>query len=768
MHNRRILISLMLIALTTFTVWAQDVSLFDKVTWKNMNREAFEQAKTSKNMILLNVAPDSSHLTQWMDYCTYGEPTIADYINRRFVTIRVDPDARPDIDTRYQAASGALFGESGWPLTVAMLSTGEPVSAATVLKPRMSSDQPGMLPFLAPSVRAYRENASLSDATRTVILRNQKEMREKVLGILDRLRVYQNETTLGTPISDKQLDEFANSLTSRFDPNYAGFGKAQSPAPKMINGGAIRLALALGKLQKKQQLTSVGTRSLDAILSGAVYDPVMGGFHHYAVDREWRIPRFEKLLPINANALLALSDGYLLSQEARYKQAMESTVSFIQENLTNSESGGGFYASQAADIPGILDKQELTVTVTPRPRPRNVLSPPSGSGPKDVKVTILKIDNGGYHSWSLAELSAVLTNEERLLVASHYAIDASGELEDMPGKNVIAPVRSLEETAKSLNLDPIKAGELLNTALNKMKLARRTQVAPPVDKALYANFNGLMAAALFRVGRTLGQPPVENLARGAIDRLWRETHAPGKGVAHAINSPDPDLRLLTDQAGMAYGLITAFEHTGDMQYFQGAQELMNWVWDNFRDSKHGGLFDRLPYKEDVGLLNLPWKSVQDIRYPADNALAAWVYDRLYYFSKDKEQKKRAGEILEALADRAVKQGPDAAWFGLALVQHLHAPTFVVILGARDNAAVQALLKSAASQYDPNRIILVLGPQDEAARTLIGGYPRKGDAIAYVCIEDRCSRPIATPDELIQTIEQFTKPAAKSPLELDEL
>ena len=62
-----------------------------------------------------------------MDESTYSDPEIQEFLNEYFVTIRVDNDHRPDINSRYNVG--------GWPTTAFLTAHGGLVGGATYLPP---------------------------------------------------------------------------------------------------------------------------------------------------------------------------------------------------------------------------------------------------------------------------------------------------------------------------------------------------------------------------------------------------------------------------------------------------------------------------------------------------------------------------------------------------------------------------------------------------------------------------------------------------------
>ena len=85
--------------------------------WSAWSDESFARAKREHRFILLDCAAEWCHWCHVMDETTYLDPDIGKTLNDRFVAIRVDIDARPDLAERY--------GAWGWPATVIFSSDAE-------------------------------------------------------------------------------------------------------------------------------------------------------------------------------------------------------------------------------------------------------------------------------------------------------------------------------------------------------------------------------------------------------------------------------------------------------------------------------------------------------------------------------------------------------------------------------------------------------------------------------------------------------------------
>ena len=97
------------------------------VDWYPWGDEAFATARERDVPILLSVGYSSCHWCHVMAHESFENADIAAEMNRRFVSIKVDREERPDIDAVYMEATQAMTGSGGWPMTVFMTPEGAPV-----------------------------------------------------------------------------------------------------------------------------------------------------------------------------------------------------------------------------------------------------------------------------------------------------------------------------------------------------------------------------------------------------------------------------------------------------------------------------------------------------------------------------------------------------------------------------------------------------------------------------------------------------------------
>ena len=117
--------------------------------------------------------------------------------------------------------------------------------------------------------------------------------------------------------------------------------------------------------------------------------------------------------------------------------------------------------------------------------------------------------------------------------------------------------------------------------------------APPIDKLVLAGQNALAGAALLRAGAILSDPALEKAGRAALDLVVEQAVAQGRGASHVIEADPEPGRYLVTQSEVAFGLLDAYEATGEARYLAAAKDVAEFVRNNMRVGSETGYRDHL-------------------------------------------------------------------------------------------------------------------------------------------------------------------------------
>ncbi len=298
------------------------------VHWRPWGPEAFAAAKAENKPILLSIGYAACHWCHVMAHESFENPAIARLMNELFISIKVDREERPDIDTIYQHALALLGEQGGWPLTMFLTPEREPFWGGTYFPPEPRWGRPGFPQVLEALARAYRED-------RDAVAKNTAALTQA----LGRLAT----PTAGDGISIELTDRVAERLTREIDWTHGGIGDA----PKFPQASLLSVLWRGYRRTGIEAMRNAVTLTLDHICQGGIYDHVGGGFARYAVDRVWLVPHFEKMLYDNAQLVELLTHAWQATGKRLYAERVAETVAWLAREMR--QEGGGFASSLDAD-----------------------------------------------------------------------------------------------------------------------------------------------------------------------------------------------------------------------------------------------------------------------------------------------------------------------------------------------------------------------------------------------------------------------------------
>jgi uncharacterized protein YyaL (SSP411 family) len=285
-----------------------------EIRWQEWGPRAFEEARSQDKPILLSLSAVWCHWCHVMDETTYSDEAIIQYINDRFVPVRVDNDQRPDINLRYNMG--------GWPTTAFLTPDGDILTGATYLPPERMRE-------LLPQLAAYYQG-------------NRAQIQERIQEIDQQRRA--GAGMQPGALNEKIFDDVLRAVSDAHDPVYGGF----DDAPKFPHSDAIDLLIYAYQLRRDPDILHMARKTLEHMARGGVFDQEWGSFFRYATNRDWSVPHFEKMLEDNARLLSSYLHLYRATGEQFAAQVASRIIAYLDGHLWSGERGY-FCGSQDAD-----------------------------------------------------------------------------------------------------------------------------------------------------------------------------------------------------------------------------------------------------------------------------------------------------------------------------------------------------------------------------------------------------------------------------------
>ena len=132
------------------------------VNWYPWCDEAFNKAKAEDKPVFLSIGYSTCHWCHVMAHESFEDTKTADILNNNFISVKVDREERPDIDSVYMSVCMAFTGSGGWPMSVFMSWDKKPFFAGTYFPPHSVYGMVGFQDLLNMISNLWKSMPSLS------------------------------------------------------------------------------------------------------------------------------------------------------------------------------------------------------------------------------------------------------------------------------------------------------------------------------------------------------------------------------------------------------------------------------------------------------------------------------------------------------------------------------------------------------------------------------------------------------------------------------
>jgi uncharacterized protein YyaL (SSP411 family) len=649
------------------------------VQWYPWGATALSRARNEDKPILLSIGYAACHWCHVMERESFENGSVAALMNEHFVCIKVDREERPDLDDIYMAATVAMSGHGGWPMTVFLTPDQRPFFAGTYFPPEDGFGRPGFRTLLTRIAEVWR-------GERSGVEQQAEQLTRAVRGQLEGLA--------SAPVSIELATQAALQLAQSYDPRFGGFGSA----PKFPPSAQLRLLLRQHARTRDPRLLEIVTGTLDGMKNGGLYDHLGGGFARYSTDERWHVPHFEKMLYDNAQLVRAYLEAYQVTQQAEYRRVAEETLDYAVREM--QAPAGGFFSATDADSEGV---------------------------------------EGKFFTFTLAELRTLLGEPLLSAFAAYYDVREEGNWEE--GRNVLWTPRPAAQVAEALGITPELLLARVAEARTRVYAARLTRVPPALDDKILTAWNALMIGALAEGARILRKPAYRAAGERAADYLLGSMRRPDGGLYRTARAGKAHLdAYLEDYAYLGDALIDLYESGADARYLQAAEALCTRLVADFHDAEGGGFFHTAHGHEALIARS---REAQDDALPNAGAVAAMLCARLSYHLDRADLRALAARAVQSLGSVIVRAPRAFASTLAVVDLLEAGPVEVALLGAPDDPRREALAAALASVYLPNRCLAHAEGREATALPLLRGKgadtPRAYVCRNFACAAP-CSEP----------------------------
>ena len=304
------------------------------VNWYPWYEEAFARAKAENKPIFLSIGYSTCHWCHVMAHESFEDEKTAEILNKHFISIKVDREERPDIDSVYMAVCQAFTGSGGWPTSIFMTWDKKPFFAGTYFPVQSRYGMPGFVDLL-------RTIAELWNSKKAELLESAEE-------IISHLK--KSESSSSNTSNENLVEDAVQHFSRSFDRTHGGFGRE----PKFPTPHNLLFLMLYAKQNPDSDALQMVEKTLIQMRKGGIFDHIGGGFSRYSTDKYFLAPHFEKMLYDNALLIMAYSAAYSMTKNHVYLNTAKETADYVLLEMASPE--GGFYSAQDADSEGVEGK----------------------------------------------------------------------------------------------------------------------------------------------------------------------------------------------------------------------------------------------------------------------------------------------------------------------------------------------------------------------------------------------------------------------------
>ena len=553
------------------------------VNWQAWSDEAFAEAKARNVPIFLSVGYSSCHWCHVMEEESFDAISIAELLNENYVAIKVDRETNPDVDELFQLAVEAMGSFGGWPLNVFMTPDGKPFFGMTYA------------PIEELEVLLFRGSLSWN------------AQQDQIQAIAD--QVSEIVSQFGT-----ELDEIAEieqdlflTVVKQIRQEQLERDEFSVPANNFPVESELLFLLDTAVRHQNEDALKAALHRLNAMAAGGIRDHIGGGFHRYAVDNEWLIPHFEKMLYNQALISRAYLHAFEITGSAMYQRVAKQALEYVLREMTGPD--GNFLSATDADSGGF---------------------------------------EGEFFVWSPNEIQAAVGADAEFVI-EHYSVTQGGNFE---GKNVLNQVVAPELKAQELGINAADYLHKLENARQKMLDYRNHRERPFLDHKSITAWNGMMITTLAEASRILHNETYLDAAMKAANFIWHHKfEVEGRLFRIYIDGAVMESGKLRDYAYFIQAMLSIYDRTQEKIWLDRSEQLTEQMIELFWDHDSGGFFSVAD--DDVGALFARHKDRFDEMMPSGNAVAALGLARLYHRTGKQIYANQGQKIFNSFAAEIV-------------------------------------------------------------------------------------------------------------------
>ena len=638
------------------------------VNWYPWGKEALDKAIAEQKLLIISIGYAACHWCHVMEHECFEDLEVAEVMNKHFVCIKIDREERPDLDQIYMNALQLMKGQGGWPLNIIALPNQKPIYGGTYFK---KSDWISVLENIN---SYYHQNPSETTAYADKLTEGIRQ--------IDQI------------IPNQQVPDFTiTSLQQALDkiiPYYDFTYGAHQGAPKFPMPCYYLFLLKFAHVTNDNRVTAFVQLTLNQMANGGIYDHLAGGFARYAVDEQWKIPHFEKMLYDNAQLISLYTAAFLKFKTPLYKQVAIETIDFCMKDFL--QAGEGFQSAFDADSEGV---------------------------------------EGKYYCFSKEEITNFLGNDAALF-CSYFEISEHGNWEE--NINILHRKKPNEHIAESYNLSVEELSEKINLLKIQLLTYRKQRIKPALDDKQLTSWNALMIKALADAYLAFDNIEYLKTAVSTGDFIYTKLFDQHTLYRSYQNKNAKIPGFLDDYALTIEAFISLYEITFDEKWLSAAEQITSICIAQFQDQDTQMFY--YTAANDTPLIARKFETIDNV-IPSSNAVLAQAMLKLGELLSNESYIAIAKVNLQSMYHQTIKSVSSYANWASLLLNFIQQPSTFVVTGPQ----AAELRNEMAKNFQP--FIIYAGAENKATLPIFANRFKANENWIYICKNNNCALPVQT-------------------------
>jgi len=636
------------------------------VNWYPWGKEALDKAIAEQKLLIISIGYAACHWCHVMEHECFEDLEVAEVMNKHFVCIKIDREERPDLDQIYMNALQLMKGQGGWPLNIIALPNQKPIYGGTYFK---KSDWIAVLENIH---SYYHQNPSETN-----------EYADKLTeGIRQIDQIIPNQQVPDFTIAS--LQQALDKIIPYYDFTYG----AHQGAPKFPMPCYYLFLLKYAHVTNDDRVTAFVQLTLNQMANGGIYDHLAGGFARYAVDEQWKIPHFEKMLYDNAQLISLYTAAFLKFKTPLYKQVAIETIDFCIRDFL--QAGEGFQSAFDADSEGV---------------------------------------EGKYYCFSKEEIAHILGNDAALF-CSYFEITENGNWEE--NVNILHRKIPNEPIAESYNLSVAALLEKINLLKTQMLNYRQQRIKPALDDKQLTSWNALMIKALADAYLAFDNITYLKTAVATGNFIYTKLFDQQTLYRSYQKQSAKIPGFLDDYALTIDAFISLYEITFDEKWLSAAEQITHICITQFQDQDTQMFY--YTAANDTPLIARKFETIDNV-IPSSNAVLAQAMLKLGELLSNESYIAIAKVNLQSMFHQTIKSVSSYSnWASLSL-NFIQQPSTFVVTGPQ----AAELRNEMAKNFQP--FIIYAGAENKATLAIFGNRFKANENWIYICKNNHCALPV---------------------------